>query len=337
MTKRQFLKRRRPAWKRFESLLSRLDASFSAVSGTRLAGPAVEEYSRLLREVSHDLAVVRAQGWDVRLEAYLNDLAGRGHNAFYRAPPGTLGQMLRYLTTTFPRLMRRNVLYMLVGNALFFVPFFLAWGLVYADSELAARVLPGDSLEQMNEMYSEESQAARSSGLEFGDQRSGMFGFYIWNNVGIALRTFALGLTLGVGTVVTLLSNGIAIGTVFGWVHSQGNGERLFSFAVGHGSFELVAIGVSGGAGLMLADALLHPGNRTRGESLLVRGREAIQVAVGAGAMLVVAALLEAFWSPAPIPDVVKYVVGSVLWLLVFAYIALAGRGGVIDEQSPPA
>ena len=99
--------------------------------------------------------------------------------------------------------------------------------------------------------------------------------------------------TFGVGTVKELLFNGIAIGACFGYVHTQGNGERLFSFAVSHGSFELTAIGIAGGAGLMIANALLHPGTRTRRESLMVRGLDAVQVACGAGVMLAVAAVLE--------------------------------------------
>jgi uncharacterized membrane protein SpoIIM required for sporulation len=162
----------------------------------------------------------------------------------------------------------------------------------------------------------------------YAEERSGMFGFYIFNNVGIAFRTFALGITLGVGTVVTLLSNGIQIGAIVGYIQNQGNGGRIFSFAISHGAFELTAIGIAGGAGLMIADALLHPGSRTRWESLMAHGLEAVQVAGGAGAMLAVAALLEAFWSPAPIPAVFKYAVGAVLWLLVAAYVAFAGRGG---------
>jgi hypothetical protein len=47
---------------------------------------------------------------------------------------------------------------------------------------------------------------------------------------------------------------------------------------------------------------------------------------MGAGAMLAVAALLEAFWSPAPLPSIVKYIGGGVLWLVVFVYLAFAGR-----------
>ena len=329
MTKRQFLKRRKSAWRRFEQLVGPLQNT----NWRRLTGKQVTEYSRLLREVSHDLAVVRAHGWDLRLESYLNDLVSRGHNTFYRAPPGTTNTIIRYFTTDFPRLMRRNLGYMLAGNALFFLPFFLAWGLVVADPEVVHRVVPSEALEQYDEMYGEEGDlTSEEEGAGwvpgYAEERTGMFGFYIWNNVGIAFRTFALGITMGVGTVVTLLSNGIVIGAVFGYVQSQGNGERLFSFVVSHGSFELTAIGISGGAGLMIADALLHPGSRTRWESLMVRGLDAVQVAGGAGAMLAVAAVLEAYWSPAPIPAAVKYAVGAALWVLVFAYIAFAGRGG---------
>lgn len=332
MTKRQFLKRRQSAWKRFEELVGML----TGARPKRLTGNQVSEYSRLLREVSHDLAVVRGHGWDLRLESYLNDLAARGYNGFYRAPPGTTNQIVRYFTTDFPRLLRRNLVYMLAGCGLFFVPFFLSWGLVVAEPDVARRILPSTALEQLDMMYGEDSglgddEAGVSWAPQYAEERSGMFGFYIWNNVGIAFRTFALGLTFGVGTVVTLLSNGIAIGAIVGYVQSQGNGERLFSFVVSHGSFELIAIGIAGGAGLIIADAMLHPGRRTRGEALLVRGLEAVQVAVGAGGMLVVAALLEAYWSPAPIPAVFKYIVGALLWLLVLAYITFAGRGRKAD------
>lgn len=339
LTKREFLKRRKADWRRFERVI----AAASSVSPKKLSGKQVTEFSRLLRVVSHDLAIVRGHGWDLRLETYLNDLASRGYNSFYRAPPGTTNQIIRYFTTDFPRLMRRNIGYIVAGCGLFFLPFFLSWGLVVAQPELAHRVMPTEALEQIDTMYGEDSPLGEAeSGVGwmpgYAEERTSMFGFYIAHNIGIAFRTFALGITFGVGTVVTLLYNGIAIGAIFGYAHSAGYGPRLFSFAVSHGSFELVAIGVSGGAGLMLANALLHPGKRTRWESLVVRGLDAVQVAVGAGAMLAVAALLEAYWSPAPIPDVFKYVVGAMLWLLVFAYIAFAGRGRDAEQpRSAPA
>jgi hypothetical protein len=44
--------------------------------------------------------------------------------------------------------------------------------------------------------------------------------------------------------------------------------------------------------------------------------------------MLVLAAAIEAFWSPrTEIPPAVKYAVGAALWLVTLAYFGLMGRG----------
>ena len=52
-----------------------------------------------------------------------------------------------------------------------------------------------------------------------------------------------------------------------------------------------------------------------------------LKIACGAAAMLMVAALIEAFWSPSPdIPNSVKYIGGALLWVAVFVYLSTAGR-----------
>jgi hypothetical protein len=51
-----------------------------------------------------------------------------------------------------------------------------------------------------------------------------------------------------------------------------------------------------------------------------------VQIAGGAVVMLLIAALIEAFWSPAAIPAVLKYIVGGMLWALVALYLTLVGR-----------
>ena len=102
--------------------------------------------------------------------------------------------------------------------------------------------------------------------------------------------------------------------------------QRTLVIGCGRGSFELTAIAVSGAAGLVIGHALAHPGAYTRAEALRRRGLVAVQLALGAGAMLVVAAAIAAFWSPLSLPAAVKYAAGAALWLLVFAYLALSGR-----------
>lgn len=349
MNQRQFVRERQEAWRRFEHLVNRLQRR----SFRKLPAGEIREFSRLFREVSGDLAVLRSREWDRRLVEYLNGLVARGHNVFYRAPPGNMAACVRFLTAGFPRLLRANCGYFLVAAVLFFLPGGISWGIIQNDPSLASRVIPDRYLEQFDAMYSDggapsaENDASGNdeSGDEeepvwnggFGEERAFMAGFYVRNNVGIALACFARGILLGVGTVYTLLFNSIFIGSIGGYVVSQGGAERFLSFVISHGAFELTAIAVAGGAGLMLGDAILHPGQRTRKEALLVRGVEAVKIATGAAVMLLIAALIEAFWSPSGVPVTFKYVVGTALWVLVFLYLALAGRGegtGVRGQES---
>ena len=333
MNKHKFIQQRRPQWKRFEEFLY----GTSRKSLSKLEAEQITEFSRLLREVSHDLATIRSRGWGHDLISYLNDLVARGHNLFYGAPPSNLSVFYRYVSLEFPRLFRANIGYFLTACLLFFLPLGISWYVVQNNPSLASRVIPEEIMSNFDTMYSdhgesdpdneseEDSESESGGRSSFGDERATMAGFYINNNVGIALKCFALGILLGIGTVYTLLFNGIFLGAVSGYVISQGHGERFLSFVISHGSFELTAIAVAGGAGLMLGNALIHPGQRTRFQSLQVRGLEAVQIAGGAAVMLVVAALIEAFWSPSDISPMLKYSVGGVLWLIVFLYLAFAG------------
>jgi uncharacterized membrane protein SpoIIM required for sporulation len=163
-----------------------------------------------------------------------------------------------------------------------------------------------------------------------------MSGFYVWNNAGIAFRCFATGIFAGAGTLYYLVYNGIFLGTVAGFLVDRGHGERFFSFVIGHGSFELTAIVVAGAAGLRLGHGLVHPAPYSLSESLRRRGRTAVQLALGAGAMLVVAAGIEAFWSPLPLPPSLKYAAGSLFWLVVVGYLSFAGRGTAAAPDEAP-
>ena len=117
-------------------------------------------------------------------------------------------------------------------------------------------------------------------------------------------------------------------GSLGGLLVARGDGERFFSFVVTHSAFELTAIVLSGAAGLRLGHAMLAPGRRSRTQALLAAVRETAPVMYGVVAMLLVAALLEAFWSSAVwIAPVVKYGVGAACWTLVCCYLGLQGRG----------
>ncbi|QDU81914.1 hypothetical protein Pla110_36650 [Polystyrenella longa] len=324
MNKKTFMQSRRHAWEEFSDLLEKLKKS----KRHYLSGPEVQQFSTLYRELCNDLSMVRSRKLGEDLEAYLNALVSQGHNLFYQSPPVNFGEFWNFVFIDYPRTFRANWKYFLLASLLFFGPFLVSWIVIQINPDLAERVISSEQLEDMSYMYSEESVEERKdvSAMEFGEQRTGMFGFYIFNNVGIALRTFAGGVLFGVITVYTLLSNGIVLGTVSGFLLSEGHGDRFLSFIISHGSFELTAIAVAGGAGLILGHAMIHPGQQTRLQSLKSRGVDALKIALGAAVMLIVAAFLEAFWSPANIPNLFKYVLGSALWAVVIIYLLLSGR-----------
>jgi len=326
MNKQGFLRDRRPAWERFESLLARTETS----GPPRLTSGEVSELSELFRALCYDLAQVRSRDWGSSVERYLNDLVVRGHGVFYGAKPSKRGRVTNFFSHVFPRVLRENYTFFWTSAALFAIPMAVSWTLVASDPSLAYRVLPGQVLYTMESMY-ENEPGEQGDGEDEGEesferQDAAMAGFYVRHNVSIAFKCFALGFFLGLGTIYVLLSNGIQIGTVAGYVIAQGHGDRFLGFVLSHSPFELTAIVIAGAGGLVLGHAILAPGDLARVDALRQRGLVAVQLALGAAGMLFVAAMIEGFWSAQPTPLAVKYAAAAFLWLTVIGYLGFAGR-----------
>jgi uncharacterized membrane protein SpoIIM required for sporulation len=146
------------------------------------------------------------------------------------------------------------------------------------------------------------------------------------NNIQVAILAFAFGMTLGLGTAWVLVTNGLQLGAIFGIVTRYGLGDDLLGFVSAHGVIELSVICLAGGAGFMLADAVLRPGLLTRGEALRLAAQRAVRLLLGGASLLVVAGTLEGFLSPSGAPDWVKYGVGLLTGVLLYSYWLLAGR-----------
>jgi uncharacterized membrane protein SpoIIM required for sporulation len=120
---------------------------------------------------------------------------------------------------------------------------------------------------------------------------------------------------------------------------SKGIAPLLIKFVAPHGVLELTAICIAGGAGLVLAAALLIPGDRTRRRALVENGRRAIQLIGVSSVLLVVAGALEGFVSPIPSWSLgAKLAVSAATAVLLVLYLS-ANRtnkapAGVTPEQS---
>ncbi|MCZ6889567.1 MAG: stage II sporulation protein M [Gammaproteobacteria bacterium] len=320
MKQQAFERDRGDAWEAFRVQLDGIS------QGYRLSdGVSAVEFVANYREACHDLALAKSRGYSHMLVARLNELVIQGHNAVYVRRSGYLRSVINFVRADFPRLVRDARSYLLVSTLLFFgTGIGVVWAVLLAP-ELVYSILSAEQVASLESMY--DPGASRLGRERQSDTDFYMFGFYILNNISISFQLFATGLLAGIGTVFYLVFNGVSIGAVMGHLVGIGYSPTFLPFIAGHGSFELMAIVISGAGGLMLGHALIAPGTSTRLDAVRTMSRRAIGLVLGAVLMLVVAAFVEAFWSSSTIvPATVKYGVGIVFWILVLAYLIFGGR-----------
>ena len=327
MRQEAFVARHKDEWDAFEAwLLARGDSPREArASRDRWHGLADEDMPARYRRLCQQLALARSRGYSPQVVERLQALTQRGHAVFYRAAPPQWRRALQFFLSDFPRLVRGLRGCLLAAFLLFAVPLVGSFVAVQVQPELVYTVMSPEEAAQMEQMYDPDDDRHRV-GRESGDDLQ-MFGVYIWNNVSIALRTFAAGLLFAVGTIYVLIQNGLMIGGVAGHLQAVGHGDPFWRFVAGHSAPELTAIVLAGGAGLRLGLALVAPGRRRRADALIEAGRIGAKLCLGIFAMLVLAAFIEAFWSSIGwIPALVKYGVGATMWSLVLLWLGLGGR-----------
>lgn len=122
-----------------------------------------------------------------------------------------------------------------------------------------------------------------------------MFLSIAWNNIQYAFGAFVLGALYGIGTVYALLSTGIMVGAFTMFFVKKGLFSQMFFAVMLHGTLELGTIVIAGGAGLLLAKAIMFPGSYTRMESLVTAGRMGIRIMIAVAIFLFYAALIEGY------------------------------------------
>jgi uncharacterized membrane protein SpoIIM required for sporulation len=325
VTRDELVKSRKKRWDRMLELLYQAER---ALGMARLGPAGIAELAELYRALAGDLMLVRRDKLGADLERHLDNLASRAHNALYAGTSVGTRFKIHTLLLDFAPALRRNLRFFLIAFALFYVPGGLAGTAAYLDENYALAVLSADQLKGMEQMHGESHEGrGRDS-----DTNASMTGFYVQHNVSIAFTCFATGILFGLGPIFYLLFNGIAMGVVMGHLARTGFGPNIFSFVSSHGPWELTAIVISGAAGLQMGYALISTKGRTRLGNLQAHGLELLRQVAGAAAFLAIAAMLEAWYSPSGLPNVVKYGTGFAGWLAVFAIIAFLGR----ERPVPP-
>jgi uncharacterized membrane protein SpoIIM required for sporulation len=332
MTRETFVARHRKEWAELERLLQEVEsegvrhvhfAFRPPKSKVNVPDPFLLPHH--YRTLCRHLALARQRGYGADITESLQRLALRAHRLLYGVRRGSIAGLGKFFAQEFPRVVRAERRLVAAAAAALLLPLLTVALAVALDADRVHRILPPDQVRQMEAMY--DPTSAHFARERPGDGDVEMLGFYVWNNVGIAFRTFAGGVLAGAGTLLVLVFNGAVLGAVMGYLHAIGYGRTFFPFVAGHAAFELTALVLVGAAGLKLGLAVVAPGRLRRSQALRLAAAAALPLVYGSALMLGIAAVIEAFWSPrtgVPIP--VKLGVASALWAMVGIWLTRGGR-----------
>ncbi len=309
----RWLEKRKPYWARLEQLVQKSSRGIAALSHQEL-----QELGLLYRQTASDLAAVREDVTSKQLSAYLNQLLGRSHNIIYMGHKPKVSALVRFYRDTYPQVFRETLPQTLLALTIFVITAAAAWLLTIRDPAFAYRLLGAHMMETIaqHRMWTDSVVTIKplaSSGI-------------MTNNLSVAFSTFALGITGGLGTIWMMVVNGLLLGVIGAATARAGMALQLWSFVAPHGVLELPAIFIAGGAGLEIARGLLFPGLLPRRDSIAQAGTRAARLLLGTIPMLVVAGIVEGFFSPSAAPVAMKFALAGVLFTALLTYLFRIGR-----------
>ncbi len=322
MNVQRWIARREKSWRQLEQLLKQAEKK-----GLKsLTSDQVRQMASLYRSVSADLA--RAQSYQIS-PAVIKDLRGlttRGYSQIYqgsrRQEWSELKDFYRY---GFPEVVQRSWVYIAIATLLFFIGGAIGWWYAWQDDSFMTLVLGNGFVEEVRsskELWTVSIMGVEpiaSSGLMINNISVSFFAMI--GGIAMYLKEVPLITPPGGFTVYLLVFNGVMIGCVSALVAQVNLAYDLWAFVFPHGSLELPAIFFAGGAGLLLARAILLPGQYKRIDALKVYGLQAAKLVYGIVPMLVIAGIIEGFFSPQTwIPNELKYVVGTVIFIGLVRY-----------------
>jgi len=270
-----FLRLNQPRWQQYESQPA--------------VGP--DELAARFVALTDDLAYAQTFYPDSPTTAYLNTLAGQLHQAIYknrREQSGRIGRFWRY---ELPLVVARH--HRTLALTLLFFALCTALGaLSAAHDDTFVRAILGD--DYVNKTL-ENIRRGDPMAVYKGADEAPMFLMITLNNIKVALLAFAAGVTLGVGTSYLLFTNGLMLGAFQYFFYQQHVLKASLLTIWIHGTLEISAIVLAGGAGFVLARGILFPGTYSRAEAMRESAREGGKLALGLVPIFVIAGFLESF------------------------------------------
>lgn len=327
----RFRLEREGEWKRLERIVSRLESGRLR----KLSDEDVLALPALYRMAASSLAIARETSLDAATLAYLESLVQRAWFQVY-GPRNSLASWLRrFLGGGWSASVRAIWPDMLIALAAMIAGTIVGWLLVAGDSEWFHALVPPDFGAGRSPGASQEVLRQTLFGDHQGSGRVGLSAFaaYLFsNNAQVAILAFALGFAFGIPSILLLIHNMALLGAMLWLFGGAGLTLDFVAWLSVHGTTELFAILLAGGAGIHIGRSMAFPGQRSVIAAAAESGRRAAQVMAGVVLMLLVAAFLEGIVRQVVNDTPGRFIIGGSMlaaWLAYFfALRPAAGSGG---------
>lgn len=273
-----FVKLNQKKWVGYEKVLNKGDAS-------------ADDLARMYVHLTEDLAFSKAKYPKTTLTAYLNKLSLSIHNLIYKNKPESKGRFVSFWKHEVPIEMRMAWRPMMYAFLIMFVGGVM--GIISTSHDTTfVRLILGDGYVDMT---LENMRNGNPMGVYDSMDQWNMFWHITSNNIRVSFIAFVLGATTSFGTGMILFRNGIMLGVFNYFFIQQGyTAETLLTIWV-HGTIEISAIIIAGGAGIKMGNGLLFPGSYPRGYAFRKAAKSGLKIIAGLVPFFIVAGFIESF------------------------------------------
>lgn len=331
MNEREFATKKRADWDRLASIVARANSRSGLKS---LSRDDILALGSLYRRASSDLSRARSNNINPDLVTHLNGLVGQAHALLYEAETSARPwqTVVDFYLYEFPSTLQRRYRAFLAAFAITLFGALLAYSLVIKEPANSDMFIPAQFKQSVDIWKSK--KVAEQAHLE----QSGML---MTHNLQVGLLAFALGIVL-VPDVSLMFSNGTTLGALSA-IMTQVHGHSTFWPGIlPHGIAELTAIFICGGAGFVLASALMLPGSYTRHDALKLAAVDAVKMVLGTIPLFIFAGMIEGMFSHLDTSASFRYAFAALNGVAWYLYLFLprigrasAGRATVTGGANP--
>jgi uncharacterized membrane protein SpoIIM required for sporulation len=330
----RFIASERPSWTELDEILTRMEGE----PYRRFTLEEAKRFHFLYQKVSADLGRIATFASEPALRAYLESLTARAYGEIHETRERrNRFRPWRWFCIEFPRAFRRQFGAFALSVIITIAGMIFGGFAAALDDEAKEAILPGMFSKHLGDPAKRVADEEKRKHDRLAGMHSTFAGQLMANNIGVAIKAVAFGMTFGIGTILLLFYNGVILGLIGIDYILAGQTVFLLGWLLPHGVIEIPSVLIAGQGGLVLGKALIGRGDRAPlADRLRAVGGDVMTLIGGVAVLLVWAGIVESFFSQYHEP-VVPYWLKIAFGCAEFAVLVwFLGSKRQVDREEAP-